>query len=159
MIIRKEVLEDIGGYDDEMAYGEDFDIPERIDKAGYRREWVKGEEYHKLVSSLSEVYRQGRWYGKSILWMVYKHPSSFPSLLSIGLFSTLPFITLGAVLFSPLTYLAALQYLLIGFYVILGFYRTRNPYIVAVPLIKVVRSIAEVVGIVEGFFTTDFGRE
>lgn len=159
MIIRKEVLEDLGGYDDEMAYGEDFDIPERIDEAGYRRDWVDAEEYHKLVSSLSEVYRQGRWYGKSILKMVKKHPGSFPSLLSIGFFAVLPFVTLLVFFHSVFFYLALAQYAAISIYLVLGFYRTGNPYILAVPVIKVIRSIAEVIGIFEGFFTADFGRE
>lgn len=159
MICRREVLEKIGGYDDNLAYGEDFDLPKRIRAAGYDIKSIPAEEYHKLVSSLSEVYQQGRWYGKSMPELVSKHPSTLPSLLSVFFFCVLPLTTTVAYFSFLFRALAALQYAAIGAYLLLGLYRTHNPYMILVPIIKVVRSYGELLGLLEGVFTTDKGRE
>lgn len=159
IICRKEVLEKVNGLDEGLAYGEDGDLSQRISQLDLNRVSVDAAEYHGLVSSLSEVFRQGRWYGKSMIPYFRKHPEAFPSLLSIGFFTVLPFVTLLAFFHSIFFYLALAQYAAVSVYLLIGLYRTGNPYILAVPVIKVVRSIAEVIGMIEGFFTTDFGRE
>lgn len=159
MPIKKNILEELGGYDDSLAYGEDYDLPRRIEKAGYETKVVEAGEYHILLDSIAGIYRQGRWYGKSMIPYFKKHPEAFPTLLSVGFFSVLPFVTVGAFISRYILTIAVLQWLIVLFYVLIGFKRTRNTYIVLVPVIKVVRSVAEVIGMVEGFFTSDFGRE
>lgn len=157
---RREKLEEIEGFDESMAYGEDENLGKRLDKLeGNRVRLDDVYEYAGLVSSLSEVFRQGRWYGKSMPQYFKKHPESFLTLLSIFFFITLPLTTVLFGLSEYFFYIAALQHLTVFAYVIIGLKRTRNPYMVFVPIIKIVRSYAEVLGMVEGLFTEDLGRE
>lgn len=157
---RKEKLEEIGGFDESMAYGEDENLGKRLERVEGKRVRLNDVyEYAGLVSSLSEVFRQGRWYGKSMPQYFRKHPESFPTLLSILFFVALPLTTILATLSIYIFYMAALQYLAVAAYVLEGLRRTKNPYMVFVPVIKVVRSYAEIIGMVEGLFTEDLGRE
>lgn len=160
VICRKEKLKEVGGFDESMAYGEDENLSKRLDKLeGKRVRLDDVYEYASLVSSLSEVFRQGRWYGKSLPQYFRKHPESFPTLLSILFFVSLPLTTILAAVSKIFVYIAALQYLAVFAYIIEGIRRTSNPYMVFVPVIKFVRSYAEIIGMVEGLFTEDLGRE
>lgn len=160
VICRKEKLEEVGGFDESLAYGEDGDLGRRILETDPKNVYLDHVcEYASLVSSLRGVFRQGRWYGKSMPQYFRKHPEAFLSLLSIGFFVVLPLMTIGAYFSQYLLYLAALQHLAVLTYVLEGIRRTRILHMVFVPLIKVIRSYAEVLGMVEGLFTDDLGRE
>ncbi|MFB6209882.1 MAG: glycosyltransferase family 2 protein [Candidatus Nanohaloarchaea archaeon] len=160
LIYRKQRLEKTGGFDESLAYGEDEDLGERLERPDDKIvELEDVEEYAGLVSSLREVFRQGRWYGKSMPQYFRKRPEAFPTLLSIFFFAALPLTTIMAPFHEIIFYTAVFQYFLVMIYVIEGIRRTSNPYMVFVPLIKVVRSYAEILGMVEGLFTEDLGRE
>lgn len=159
IICRKDVLEEVDGFDESLSYGEDGDLARKIATLNPNSVSVDGVEYNSLVSSLSEVFRQGRWYGKSMPQYFRKHPEAFPSLLSIAFFTILPLTTAAAFLNQHILYMAALQYFAVLTYILEGLKRTKNPYMVFVPAVKIVRSYAEIIGMIEGFFTTDFGRE
>lgn len=159
MLLKRSLLEKVGGYDRGLGYGEDTDLVKRLQETDYRHSNVDAKEHHTLVTSLSDVYSQGRWYGKGMPNFFRKHPEETLSLLSMLLFVTLPIITIGAILHRYMLYLAIPQHLIVFLYVASAYYNTRSPYAFVVPIVKVVRSYGEIIGLFEGLFTEDLGRE
>lgn len=127
MTWRREALEEIDGYDRNLAYGEDMDIGARAQKAGIKSKDMDAIEYITLPQSISEVFRQGRWYGKSMIPYFRKHPKAFPSAFSVIFFASLPFVTVIAAISDIAMRMAGIQYLLVSLYVLEGFRRTKNP--------------------------------
>lgn len=156
---KRKVLEETGGYDESLAYGEDTDFSRRKAERDYRVKRIEAEEYNSFVDSLPKVYRQGRWYGKSILKFLGKYPQASISLVFVMVFASFPFAVVLSLFSKYFIYLAVLEALFITTYVFLGYLDTRNPYMFSVPVVKTVRSISQVIGLVEGFFTEDLGRE
>lgn len=56
-------------------------------------------------------------------------------------------------------YLAALQFVALAAYLIIGLKRTKNRYMLLVPVLKIVCSYTEILGMIDGFFTKDYGHE
>lgn len=158
MLLKKSVLEKVGGYDTNLGYGEDTDLVKRLEKQDLRHQDVPATEYHTLVTSLTEVYNQGKWYGKSMPQFFSKHPDESLSLASIAFFTILPLSTLLSPLNILFALIALLQYIVVVFYLVSAYIRLRSFYVIGVPLVKVVRSYAELVGVVKGLYTEDMGR-
>lgn len=159
MLLKKSVLEEVGGYDQELAYGEDTDLVLRLRERGLDQVNCDAKEYHTLVSNLSEVFRQGRWYGKSMMRFFAKHPGESLSLFSIMLFFFLPISSMLAAFSRAWLYMALIQHLIVFVYVVSAAVNTGSMYAFLVPIVKIVRSYAEAIGIIEGLFTNDFGRD
>lgn len=156
-LCRKKVLKKIDGFDESIDYGEDADLPLRAKDEGFKPGNTEAVIYYHFVSSISEVFSQGRWYGKSLMSFLKKHPENFPSFLMMLFFFLWPITNLIS-FFGGLNYLAFLQNICVLFYVLAGFYRTRNFYILFVPIIKTVRAYGGIVGILESFYTEDIGK-
>lgn len=159
MIFRKDVLEELGGFDENLAYGEDVDLMYRFRSSKYKTADERIDVYQGLISSLSGVYRQGRWYGKSMLAFYRKYPDTATSILSIFFFASYPIFGSLAIFIDYIGIIFIVQTLLILLYVVDGYMTTKNPFIVFVPLIKVIRSWGELIGITKGRYTDDYGRD
>lgn len=156
---RRKVLEETGGFDEDLAYGEDYDLPKRIDEAGFERGQTGAAVHKKMISTIGGVWRQGRWYGKSLLDLFRKHPQILPTIMMFILFLTwVPILALSFV-FWPFYLVSIPQTGLVLLYLLNGLYRTRDPYLLLAPFIKTIRSYAEAIGIVEGFLTEGYGRD
>jgi len=72
---RREVFERVGGYDGELVFGEDWDLCQRVRKAGYRVGRVKAFIRHNEGRlSLREAVLKKRYYGKTLKHYKLKHP-------------------------------------------------------------------------------------
>lgn len=157
--MRRRVLEKLGGFDESIDYGEDGDLPKRAREEGFEGGHSDATIYYRYVSSFSEVFRQGRWYGKSMLNYLKKHPEEFPSLLMLVYFVSWPLLIFIGLLNTYIGYLAALQNLGVLAYVMIGFYNSRSPYILLTPIVKSVRGYGEIIGLIESRFSSDIGRD
>jgi len=157
-LCRKEALEEVDGFDESIDYGEDADLPLKIREAGYQGGDTGAVIYYSFISSFGEVFRQGRWYGKSLIPFLKKHPENFPTLLMMLYFTTWPITTALGFVIRPLLVPAILQNLGVLFYIIIGLYRSRSIYFILAPIIKAVRGYGELLGLLESFRTSDIGR-
>lgn len=157
-LCRKSMLEELDGFDESIDYGEDGDLPKRARKQGFETGSTGAVIYYNFVSSFGEVFRQGRWYGKSMLNYLARYPEEFPTLLMMLYFVLWPLFTLAGILLGSLNVVAVSQ---IGvlLYVLVGGYNSRSVYILLVPLVKAVRGYGELVGLLESFSTSDIGRD
>lgn len=157
-IFRKEILRKTGGWDEEIDFAEDRELPARIKKAGYKSKAIKKAViYVKPVDSLWSLFKQGRWYGRNIFGYFKK---------------TRDFVTLGGVLIYsslvPLFFLSFINTLFLIFFgmdlAVLflysgkGYVKTRNIYSFLIIPISFVRGFGEFLGIIESFFKKGGGK-
>jgi len=72
----KEIIQKVGGYNESLIYGEDFDLYIRIQKAGYKTCRVQSKiMHHEGELSMKEIVLKANRYGKSLLLFVRKNPS------------------------------------------------------------------------------------
>lgn len=152
------MLEELDGFDESVDYGEDGDLPKRAREKGYDSGSSNATICYRFVSSFSEVFRQGEWYGKSMLNYINKHPEEFPTLLMLVYFVTWPLMTISGFFNTYVRYLAFFQNFGVFIYILIGFYYSRSFYIVLVPLIKSVRGYGEILGLFRSSFSSDIGR-
>lgn len=70
----KTVLEDVGGFDEELIAGEDYDLHNRIIKKNYKIGMTKSTELHLgEPATLMEVLKKHYYYGKSIKSFMVKN--------------------------------------------------------------------------------------
>lgn len=114
---KKKLFLDLGGYNPKMVAGEDFDLQERIDKAGYKtgRTGIANEHMGEPVS-LKEIFKKNYYYGTTILNYLKKDPSyRIKKMLPVRkaffknwrLFFDHPFLTGGLIFYKSFQYFAA----------------------------------------------------
>lgn len=74
--VRRDALAAIGGFDETLVAGEDFDLDFRLRQAGYRiGSLATAFEYHRgEPRTLGEIIRKGYFYGRTIPRYVRKYP-------------------------------------------------------------------------------------
>mgnify|MGYP001039832418 CR=1 FL=1 len=73
---KKEVFNSVGGYDENLISGEDFDFGTRTEKAGYKIWRVKAEiMHHEGELSMKKIALKTYYYGKTLPSFVKKNPS------------------------------------------------------------------------------------
>jgi glycosyltransferase involved in cell wall biosynthesis len=75
--MRKNVFQSIGGIDENLfAAGEELDLQNRLDIAGFKTGKIDGVETHlDEATTLEEIFRKYCYYGKHIMKYVRKNPS------------------------------------------------------------------------------------
>lgn len=88
---RREVLERVGTFDEEIGVGEDDELNWRVVKAGYKILFTPEIEFFYYArTSLKALFRQYLWYGDGRTLVLRKHPDFFrikhlvPAALVIG---------------------------------------------------------------------------
>ena len=72
---KKDVLESIGGYDPQLVFGEDWDVNQRISKAGYRVGRINSFiKHNEGKPSLKKIILKKLFYGKTLENYRRKHP-------------------------------------------------------------------------------------
>lgn len=72
--IRKEVFESVGGFDENLFAGEDYDIHNRLLKNGAKIGRIKSQEIHiGEPRTLAEIVRKQYFYGKNIGYFISKN--------------------------------------------------------------------------------------
>jgi glycosyltransferase involved in cell wall biosynthesis len=74
-VFKREVFEAVNGYDEELEAGEDWDLNQRVRKAGFRIGRVYALiRHHEGKLSLREIMRKKYYYGKTLEKYKNKHP-------------------------------------------------------------------------------------
>jgi len=64
LVVREDVFEQIGRFDEDLRYGEDHDLCARIYRAGYKIKTITGGTiYHIHRRGISSTWRQGYYFG------------------------------------------------------------------------------------------------
>ncbi len=72
---RKDVFFKVGGFDEDLIAGDDYDLHNRIFRAGFKIGRIRSEEIHiGEPSSLREVISKHFFYGKNIARFIQKNP-------------------------------------------------------------------------------------
>jgi len=84
LLLRREMLEELGGLDEGYhLYGDDIDLAYRADKVGWERWYVPGAvvvHHHQAVTDRSFFTRRTLWHWRSIARFVRKHPETLRAL-------------------------------------------------------------------------------
>ena len=73
---RKSVYDELGGYDENLVAGEDYDLHNRLLKTKYKIGRIKSKEIHLgEPKTLLEVIRKHYYYGKTIEFFLKKNPN------------------------------------------------------------------------------------
>lgn len=72
---RKEAFLIVGGFDETLVAGEDYDLHNRLLKSGFRIGQIRAEEIHvEEPKTLAEIVRKQFYYGKNIGRFIKKSP-------------------------------------------------------------------------------------
>ncbi len=115
--IRKNVFESIGGFDEELVAGEDYDFHNRLLKAGYKVGRIKAKEIHVgEPRSLWEIAKKHYYYGKTLPRFLKKNKKRGIKQLSPlrpaylkhwKEFAKHPILTLGFIIYQIVRYTSA----------------------------------------------------
>lgn len=73
--IRRDRFIEVGGFDEDLVAGEDYDLHQRLCRAGAKIAWVDAGETHLgEPRSIREVFSKHRAYGRELRRYVRKHP-------------------------------------------------------------------------------------
>ena len=73
---RKNVFLALGGFNEKLVFGEDFDFYERFKKAGYKTGKTRSIILHYESSSLRKTVLKAYYYGETISPLIQSHPSN-----------------------------------------------------------------------------------
>ncbi|MDT8782439.1 MAG: glycosyltransferase [Candidatus Bathyarchaeota archaeon] len=115
--LKKYVFESIGGFDINLVAGEDYDLQNRLVRAGYRVGRIEAQEIHVgEPKSLREIFLKHYYYGQNIGSFIQKDKRRALTQLSPFRFSVLknfsksykePILLLGYLLYQVMRYCAA----------------------------------------------------
>jgi glycosyltransferase involved in cell wall biosynthesis len=73
---KRDVFQNLGGFDEELSFGEDSDLYIRTETSGYRISRIQSEiKHYEGELTLGQVIIKAYYYGKTLLKFVRKHPS------------------------------------------------------------------------------------
>jgi glycosyltransferase involved in cell wall biosynthesis len=114
---KKELFMSIGGFDETLVAGEDYDLHNRAVKGGYRIGWISAEEIHiGEPRTLSEIARKHYYYGRHIGKFVAKDtrrslrqlsPLRASLIRDIPVLLRNPLVMFGFLIYQLVRYLAA----------------------------------------------------
>ena len=85
IVVRADALDDVGGFDERLRFGEDVDLVWRLDDAGWRCRYEPSSQvWHRPRSSLVKRLAQQAAYGSSAAPLAMRHPQSLAPLRSNG---------------------------------------------------------------------------
>jgi glycosyltransferase involved in cell wall biosynthesis len=159
---RKKMFWKVGGYDPELGYGEDKDLNSRALEKGvkkvFRRDIVIE---HKEPSTWTRIYKEARWWGRTLPSYVRSNPKRGMIIFAAVLFRgfALPAAVLFYLFGMKLTALviSALYLVYYLFYAIRSFGENPSGYVVVMPLFKSFRNMFVFIGICEALIKKAFG--
>jgi N-acetylglucosaminyl-diphospho-decaprenol L-rhamnosyltransferase len=84
LLLRREMLEELGGLDEGYRlYGDDIDLAYRAERASWERWYVPEAvviHHHQAVTDRSFLTRRTLWHWRSIVRFVRKHPERLLAL-------------------------------------------------------------------------------
>jgi glycosyltransferase involved in cell wall biosynthesis len=123
--LRKEVFEAIGGFRENLVAAEDYDLYNRLNKAGYRIGKIKSQELHiGEPRKLMDIVRKQYYYGLTVraflkanraAGIVQLNPIRLPLIRNWRKFARHPLLTIGFVLYYIVQYGSALAGLIMSY--------------------------------------------
>lgn len=123
--LRKDVFEAIGGFRENLIAAEDYDLYNRLNKAGYRIGKVESEELHLgEPRRLMDVAKKQYYYGSTIrgflkanptAGMVQLSPIRLPLIRNWRKFAKHPLLTIGFIVYYVVQYTSALAGLIMSY--------------------------------------------
>lgn len=159
---RKKVFLELGGYNPRLGYGEDKELNKRAMKKGikkvFRRDIVI---YHKEPSTWSRIYREGRWWGRTLPSYIRTDLKRGITIFAAVIFRAfaIPFALLLYFLGAFwLSIFLGLSYVLYYFYYLFKSVREHPSfYAFIMPFFKSLRNVFVFMGICEAAFKTALG--
>jgi GT2 family glycosyltransferase len=72
---RKDVFDRVGGYDEQLEAGEDWDLHARVETAGYKFGNIKSEIRHRENGfTIRRAITRRYYYGRTLMKYIRKHP-------------------------------------------------------------------------------------
>lgn len=145
-IYKKKILEEVGGYDEDLYVHDDFILGRKMKQKGYRFAWVpEAKWWHEEKVGLKDMYRQRMKWGIGFvpLFLKYKYVPKF-----IPLFTFLLFVLLFSIKYPLILIIYPIFYLLfILKYSLKATKITKNPiYLFLIPLLKIYRGLISSIG-------------
>jgi cellulose synthase/poly-beta-1,6-N-acetylglucosamine synthase-like glycosyltransferase len=122
---RKEVFEAVGGFREDLIAAEDYDLYNRLKKAGYRIGKIESQELHiGEPKRLMDIIRKQYYYGSTIRGFLKANPTAgafqlspirLPLIKNWRKFARHPLLTVGFVVYYVVQYAAALAGLIMSY--------------------------------------------
>jgi glycosyltransferase involved in cell wall biosynthesis len=159
---RKKFFWKVGGYNPDLGYGEDKDINSRALEKGvkkiFRRDIVIE---HKEPSTWTRIYKEARWWGRTLPSYIRSNPKRGTLILAAVLFRgfALPAAILTYLIEMRLVSLiiVALYSLYYLFYAVKSFRENPSAYVIVMPLFKSFRNVFVFLGVCEALFKRVLG--
>jgi len=123
---QKEVIEMIGGYNDQLTAGEDYDVQNKLLNNGFKILFAESEGLHLGEPRyLSHIIRKNYYYGKTINRFLYQNrekgliqvsPIRISLIKEWKKFILHPVLLLGFIFYEIVVYFSALAGLIVGFF-------------------------------------------
>jgi len=154
---RKEAIEAVGGYDEELLQAEDRDLFSRVKRAGYPIGFVPGINWrHRRDQNTWTYVKRNYVGGKTRILYVMKHRKVAEFFRSVGLLWT-PILALPLLIFFPLlSYLILLILALLAIHKLFSTLRLgwscvkKRKYLFFIPLFSAIRYVATAIGYTHG---------
>jgi glycosyltransferase involved in cell wall biosynthesis len=122
---RKEIFEAIGGFREDLIAAEDYDLYNRLKKAGYRIGTIKSQELHVgEPKRLIDIIRKQYYYGSTMkgflkanrtAGVVQLNPIRLPLIRNWRKFARHPLLTAGFIVYYVVQYASALAGLMMSY--------------------------------------------
>ncbi|MDH4366663.1 MAG: glycosyltransferase [Dehalococcoidia bacterium] len=123
--LRKDVFEAIGGFRENLVAAEDYDLYNRLNKAGYRIGKIKSQELHiGEPKKLTDIIRKQYYYGLTIraflranstAGVIQLSPIRLPLIRNWRKFARHPLLTVGFIVYYVVQYASALAGLIMSY--------------------------------------------
>ncbi len=114
--VKREIFDKIGGYDESLIGGEDYDFQRRLNKGNYRTGRVEGADYHlREERSVADIIKRSFYYGETLTFFYKKYKISgikqFSPIRKVyfthwKLWLKNPFLLVGFIFFKIVQYIA-----------------------------------------------------
>lgn len=149
--VKYSALQDLGGFSEEMRFGEDIDFGMRLYEKGYKVQLLNSlYVYHKRRVNFKKFFHQVFCFGKARVHLTARHPGSMKAVYLLP--SLFVLVALAVLCLSPLLFLSlATVFALLLF--IDACFRTRD---IRVAAVAVLASIVQLVGYGSGYLVEAF---
>lgn len=116
--LRKDVFEAIGGFDENLVAGEDYDLYNRLARTTYKIAIIKAQELHiGEPRSIEDIIKKQYYYGRTIKaflkankakGLVQMSPIRIPLIKNWKKFITHPILTVGFIFYEFIVYTSAI---------------------------------------------------
>jgi glycosyltransferase involved in cell wall biosynthesis len=109
---KKEVFQSVGGYDSNLVTGEDFELAQRVYKAGFLMERCNAPiKHHEENLSLKQLVKKVYYYGKKLPAYIKKEPSlAFKTSSPLHFFKHISLLRKHPIHFTGLCFLKLIEY-------------------------------------------------